>query len=116
MLKITSAHITALGEQQAREFVRRMALHLREVFGQEVAALGEKQLRLFVEKVTARAEEWGIVEEQHVERLLELFVCYPELRSSNLTASLNNIVTFPDRAGAQVLRMLEDELWFGGAD
>ncbi len=114
MFQITSRHIEALEAQQAVVFAVRMAAHLREVSPDEVAGLDDAALRSLVERIRAIGQEWNIVEEPHVERLIELFVGYGELRQSPRPEWLDEIVTFPGRPGEQILRMIEDELFFGG--
>ena len=49
MLKIRPQHVTALAAQQADGFTRRMMIHLREIFSEEVAALDDAALKAFVE-------------------------------------------------------------------
>ena len=105
--------MTALAKQQVTGFTGRMVLHLREVFPAEVARLDDTKLRLFVEKVCAQAGQWGITEEPHVERLIELFASFEELRRRALPAWVSEIVEYPDRQGEQILCMLEDRLLFG---
>ena len=113
MLQIRPEHMTALGKQQVAGFTTRMALHLREVFPAEVVRLDDAKLRVFVDKVCAQAGEWGITEEPHVERLIELFASFEELRRRTLPAWVTEIVEYPDRQGEQILCMLEDRLLFG---
>ena len=112
MLRIRTDQIDALSKQQESGFTNRMAAHLREVFPEEVARLDDARLRLFVEKVCEYASEWGIEEETQVERLIELFACFEELRRRPLPDWVNEIVTYPDRPGSQILARLEESLLF----
>ena len=116
MLKIRSQHLDALAAQQAGGFAGRMVRHLREVFPEEVAGLDDEILRAFVEKVRAQAAVWSIVEESHVERLLELFVTFDALRRDPLPDWVREIVEYPGRPGEQILCRMEDELLFGGRE
>ena len=113
MLQIRPDHVQALSKQQAAGFVSRMMLHLREVFPAEIERLDDAKLRLFVEKVCAQAREWGIAREQHVERLIELFAGFEELRQRPMPAWVMEIAEYPDRPGEQILCRLEDRLLFG---
>jgi hypothetical protein len=113
VLKIRTEHMSALAEQQAQGFVRRMMTHLREVFPEEVAALDDRKLKAFVETVCAKAEKWGIVEETHVERLVELFVAFQQLRRDPPPRWIADIVTYPGRSGEHKLQRLESALVFG---
>lgn len=113
MLQIRPTHMQALANQQTDGFVSRMAAHLREVFPAEVERLDDAKLRLFVEKVEAQARKWGIAKETHVERLIELFACFADLRRRPLPAWVKEIVEYPDRPGEQILCRLEDRLFFG---
>jgi hypothetical protein len=117
MLKIRDEHLKSLGEQQADCFRERMLLHLREVFGVEVAGLDDAGLRVLIEKVCVRGEEWGITQEPLVERLIELFVSFEELRRHPLPDWIREIVARRGRSGVRVLLMLEKALQFreGGA-
>jgi hypothetical protein len=115
MFKIRPEHMRALAGQQTAGFAARMALHLRDVFPEEVQELDDAKLRLFVDKIRARAEEWGIADEAHVERLIELFACFGQLRSTPLPDWVTEIVEYPGRHGEQILNMLEDHLLFGEA-
>jgi len=112
MLRIRSSQIEALSKQQEAGFTCRMAAHLREVFPDEVARLDDPCLRLFVEKVCEHARDWGIAEETQVERLIELFACFEELRRRPLPEWVNEIVTYPDRPGSEILARLEESLLF----
>ncbi len=113
MLRIRAEHLAALEVQQASGFADRMMLHLREMFAEEVFGLDDDLLRSFANRVSAIGEEWGITEEPHVERLIELFVSFSDLRSPVRPEWIHDTVTFPGRPGEQVLRMLEDGLYFG---
>ncbi|MDR3719929.1 MAG: hypothetical protein P4K98_14110 [Bryobacteraceae bacterium] len=115
MLKIRPDHMNALAIQQAGGFTRRMMVHLRAIFPVEVAALDDEALKAFVEKVCAQAEEWGIVEEPHVERLIELFVAFEALRRNPLPEWVREIVAYPNRSGEHIVCRLEDRLIFGEA-
>ena len=116
MFKVRPEHMNALAKQQVAGFTARMVLHLREMFPAEVARLDDAKLHVFVEKVCTQARQWGITEEPHVERLIELFACFDELRRRTLPAWVNEIVEYPDRPGEQILCMLEDRLLFGEPD
>jgi hypothetical protein len=113
MLRIRPEHLDAAAVQQKGHFVERMMAHLREVFAEEVAKLNDDQLRLLVGKVCQQGEEWEIVEETQVERLLELFVCFEDLRRRPLPEWVQEIVEFPDRPGEEILQRLEDACFFG---
>jgi hypothetical protein len=112
MLKIRPEHLTALADQQASGFTARMMLHLREVFPAEVARLDEAKLFAFIEKVCAQGEEWGITKEPFVERLIELFVSFEQLRRNPLPQWISEIVRQSGRNGVRVLLMLEKRLQF----
>jgi hypothetical protein len=114
VLKIRSEHMSALAGQQTQGFVRRMTTHLREIFPEEVAFLDDERLKAFVETVCARAEKWGVVEEPHVERLIELFVSFEQLRRRPLPAWVKEIAEYPGRQGEEILCRLEDRLFFVG--
>ncbi|MCU1234747.1 MAG: hypothetical protein JWP63_2714 [Candidatus Solibacter sp.] len=112
MLKIRDEHLRALALQQRTCFIGRMAGHLRETFSADVSALDNERLRKFVEKVCSTAEQWGITEETHVERLLELYVSFDQLRRNPLPEGINAIVSDRRYCGEQILLMLEDRLLF----
>jgi len=114
VLKIRPEHMSALAAQQAEGFVRRMTSHLREIFPDEVASLDDQRLKGFVERVCARAEEWGIVEEPHVERLVELFAGFEQLRRTPPPGWVKETVEYPGRQGEEILCRLEDRLFFAG--
>ena len=113
MLKIRPQHMNALAAQQAQGFVRRMMIHLREIFLEEVVSLDDKKLKAFVERVCAKGEEGGIVEEPHVERLIELSVSFDALRRDPLPGWISRMVRDPNRSADRLLNELEDELRFG---
>jgi hypothetical protein len=113
VLKIRSEHMSALAGQQTQGFVRRMTTHLREIFPEEVAFLDDERLKAFVETVCAKAEKWGIVEEPHVERLIELFVSFEQLRRDPAPGWIAYVVTYPGRSGEHKLQRLEGALVFG---
>ena len=113
MFRIRPDHINALAQQQAAGFTRRMMAHLREAFPAEVSALDDVALKAFVEKVCARAEEWDIVEEPHIERLIEIFVAFEKLRLNPAPEWVKEIVEYPGRSGEHILCRLEDQLLFG---
>jgi hypothetical protein len=115
MFQIRSHHVTAIAAQQAALFADRMMVHLREIFPAEVERLNDVQLRMFVDKVCGLAEEWQIVEEQHVERLVELFAGFEALRRIPWPEWIKEIVTYPDRPGEEILLRLEEQLFFGEA-
>jgi hypothetical protein len=115
MFKIRAEHMRALAGQQRAEFAARMAIHLRDCFTEEVRGLDDAKLRLFVDKIRARGEEWGIADEVHVERLIELFACFVQLRQNSAPDWMTEILGYPGRTGEQKLNMLEDRLLFGGA-
>jgi hypothetical protein len=115
MLKIRVEHMRALAGQQTAGFATRMAQHLRDMFPEEVRPLDDARLRLFVDIIRARAEKWGIADEAHVERLIELFACFGQLRRDPLPNWVTEIVEYPGRPGEQILNMLEDRLLFGEA-
>jgi hypothetical protein len=114
MFQITSRHLEALGAQQAAGFAARMAAHLRETSPEEVAGLDDGALLSLVERIRIIGKEWNIVGEPHVERLIELFVGYGELRQNPRPEWLDEIVTYPGRPGEQILRRIQDQLFFGG--
>ena len=114
MLTVSARHVEALSDRQQGGFVSRMALHLREVFPSEVERLDDRGLGAFVEKVCAQAEEWDITEEQHVERLLELYASFESLRTTRLPDWISRIVRDPNRSAEQAVSELEDRLRFGG--
>ena len=113
MLKIRSEHIDALASRQTEGFAGRMMAHLREMFSEEVAHLDDRKLRAFVDKVCSTAERWGIVQERHVERLIELHVAFDELRRNPVPTWVTEIVEYPDRQGEEILARLEENLLFG---
>jgi hypothetical protein len=118
MLKVRAEHLTPLSDQQAAGFTARMVLHLREVFPQEVAPLDDAKLQAFIEKVCAQGERWGIRQEPLVERLIELFVSFEELRRDPLPRSIGDSIARilharrSTSAGARVLLTLEKNLLF----
>lgn len=112
MLRIRSQHLDAAATHQAAHFSDRMVSHLREVFSEEVSALNDDQLRLLVGKVCEQGEEWEIVEEPDVERLIELFVSFDDLRRRPLPDWVREIVEYPDRPGEEILMRLEDACFF----
>ena len=114
LLQIRPEHVSALAEQQFSGFVLRMSEHLRDVFPDEVSGLDDAGLALFVEKVCAQAEVWEIVQEVHVERLVELFASFRELRSEPPSPWLAKIVSCPDYTGERRLCLIEDRLLFAG--
>jgi hypothetical protein len=113
LLKIRPEHVSALAVQQTQGFVRRMMTHLREIFPEEVVSLDDPRLKAFVETVCARAEKWGIVEEPHVERLIELSVSFDAIRRDPLPGWISRMVRDPNRSADRLLNELEDELRFG---
>ena len=113
MFRIRPGHMDGLAAQQVDGFAERMCVHLREVFPEEVAPLDEESLRLFVEKVRVQGEEWGMVQEQEVEGLIELFACFPELRHRPLPEWIGAIMEYPGRPGREILARLEEQLLFG---
>ena len=113
MLQIREQHMNALAVQQTSGFTDRMISHLREVFAVEVEDLDEAGLRVFIEKVWVQAEEWDITEEQHVERLLELYVCFAELRLDPLPEWVSRIARDSNRTADEVVSAIEDRLRFG---
>jgi hypothetical protein len=113
MLQIRSDHMSALAEQQMSGFVSRMAAHLREVFPEEASRLSDPDLVVFVEKVCSQGEIWEIPNEDHLERLLELFLCFSELRRQPPPEWLQTLVTSPEYTGERRLCMIEDHLIFG---
>ena len=112
MLRIREGHIEALSGQQAAGFSTRMAAHLREQFPDEVASLDEARLRMFIDKVRAKGEEWGIVDEAQVERLIELFVSFDVLRRRPIPEWVTEIVEYPGRPPEEILLRLEERLLF----
>jgi hypothetical protein len=112
MLKIRDEHLNAFCAQQASGFTARMVRHLREIFVTEVARLDDAKLHALIAKICATGEEWGVTEEPHFERLIELFVSFEELRLSPLSQRISDIVTYRGRSGARVLILLENALWF----
>jgi hypothetical protein len=113
MLKIRPQHTTALEVQQAAGFIRRMKLHLREIFPVEVAQLDDENLRILIEGVCEQAEEWAVTEEQDVERVLELFICFEPMRRERIPDWIARIVRDSRRSAEQTVCALEDQLRFG---
>ena len=113
MLKIRPEHLTALAAQEATGFVARMRLHLREVFPEEVAGLDDSKLNVFIEKICAQGEQWGITKEPLVERLIELFVSFDQLRRNPLPQWIGSVVRHSGRDGVRLLLRLENGLQFG---
>jgi hypothetical protein len=113
MLKIRPQHVTALAAQQADGFTRRMMIHLREIFSEEVAALDDAALKAFVEKVCAQAEEWDVTDEPQVERLIELFASFESIRRNPVPDWISRMVRDPNRSADRLTSELEDELRFG---
>src|ERR1700749_3987884 len=113
MLRLREHHVDALAAGQSSNFTGRMTAHLREIFPAEVERLNESQLRAFVERVCALAGEWRIAEEPHVERLIELFAGFEALRRQPRPEWLEEIITYPDRPGEEILARLEEQLVFG---
>lgn len=112
MLKIRPEHLSALAEQQAAGFVERMRLHLRDVFAIEVSGLDDLKLNELIKKICAQGEQWGITKEPIVERLIELFVGFEQLRRHPLPKWIDEIVRDPGRSGVRALLKLENGLLF----
>lgn len=112
MLKIRPEHLSALAEQQASGFVERMRLHVREVFHVEVAGLDDLKLKALIEKICAQGEQWQIIKEPLVERLIELFVSFEQLRRNPPPKWIGDIIAGKGTTGIRVLLMLEKRLQF----
>ena len=113
MMRIRADQMTALGQAARDEFVRRLVVHLRADFADQVGERSAEELESLVAQWIGRAERSGFSTEKHTEIFAELCLCHDSLTQDPLDVAIRRQLEDPSRPASVRIAALQEALLFG---
>lgn len=100
MFKITNNIINVLNKNSQDIFIKRMINHLHQIYNLNINE-NDIELRQLIVKIIDEAKDYNIIYEADLERYIELYYCFDELKQVSKYNIIENILYHPT-ASAEV--------------